>query len=102
MNLRPPKNSTSLALYLLLNAGMKGYTSYDAVVSDRFFKFSTRISDLVRKHNLKVHKKLEPGNNRFGHPYLSTRYTLYLSDIFENIVLYNEINKEIKEKVVTE
>jgi thiosulfate reductase cytochrome b subunit len=90
--LQTPKNSTSFALWLLLVSGIKGYTSYDAVSDEHFFKFSTRVSDLIRDHNLAVHKKLEHGKNRFNHSYTNTRYCLYVNDKKKNIELYNKIN----------
>jgi hypothetical protein len=93
MQLPPPKNSTALALYLLLTQPLYGVSQYEAVVSDKFFKFSTRVSDLALKHQVSIHKKREDGKNRFNHPYQNTRYCLYSTDLHKNIQVYNEINK---------
>lgn len=92
MKLLPPKNSKSLALYLLLENGIKGYTSFQAVKSDSFFKFNTRISDLILDYGLSVHKKLEKGSNRWGHPHTHIRYCLYTSDLKKNLELYKKLN----------
>ena len=94
MQLIPPTNSVTLAFYLLLEAGIKGVTNYDAVVNEKFFKFNTRVSNLILDHNIPIHKKVEKGTNRFGHSYNNTRYALYISDLEENIKKYNEINKK--------
>jgi hypothetical protein len=91
--IEPPINSTALCLYLLLEAGIKGIDNYDAVVKGRNWKFNTRISELINKHNLNVHKKDESGKNQFGHTYTSKRYCLYECDMQQNLELYQKINK---------
>ncbi len=92
MTLKQPINSNALALYLLLEKGMRGITTYDAILDCDFYKLSTRISDLILDYDLKVHKKIESGVNRFKHSYNRTRYCLYTSDKKKNIELYNKIN----------
>lgn len=93
-----PRNYYALAFYLLLINPISGYTEYDAVVSHRFFKFNTRVSDLILKFGVGIHKKSEeiPGQNRFGKPITHTRYCLYTSDRGKNLELYKVINGEKK------
>ncbi len=88
-----PTNSYALCLYLLLEAGIKGIDNYEAVVKGRNWKFNTRLSELINKHNLQVHKKDEQGENQFGHTYTSKRYCLYECDLERNLELYNKLNK---------
>jgi len=88
-----PTNSHALCLYLLLEAGLKGIDNYDAVVKGRNWKFNTRLSELINKHGLNVHKKDETGKNQFGHSYTSKRYCLYECDLEKNLEIYNRLNK---------
>jgi len=91
----PPTNSKALALYLLLQQPMYGCSQYEAVVSDKFFKFSSRVSDLILKHGVSVHKRPEGGKNRFGHAYSNTRYCLYQTDLKKNIEIYHQLNNSV-------
>lgn len=91
--IEPPRNSKALCLYLLIKAGLKGMDNYEAVVHGRNWKFNTRLSELINKHGLQVHKKDEKGNNQFGHPYTSKRYCLYEGEKDKNLDLYKRINQ---------
>lgn len=88
-----PTNSTALALYLLLEAGLRGIDNYEAVVKGRNWKFNTRISELINKHGLAIYKKDEEGVNQFGHKFTSKRYFLYENEYKKNLELYNKLNK---------
>jgi len=92
--LAAPKNSKALTLYLLLQSGIKGIDNYEAVVQGRFWKLNTRISDLINKHGVEIHKKDEKGKNQFGHQYISKRYCLFENQREQNIEIYNRINKK--------
>jgi len=93
MKLEQPKNSKALCLYSLLKAGIKGMDNYDAIVQGRNWKFSTRLSELINKKGLEVHKKDVKGTNQFGHPYISKRYCLFTNQKEKNLKLYEAINK---------
>lgn len=90
--IEPPKNSKALCLYLLLEAGLRGMDNYEAVVKGRNWKFNTRLSELINKHGLEVHKKDEKGTNQFGHEYVSKRYCLYENQLEKNIEIYKKLN----------
>ena len=92
-SIEKPKNSYALCLYLLLEAGLHGIDNYEAVVKGRNWKFNTRLSELIKRENLNVHKKDELGTNQFGHPYTSKRYCLFECDLTRNIEIYKKINK---------
>lgn len=97
--LPPPVKSRALALYLLITSGKKGYTNFDAVKKDCFWKFNTRISELTRNpYNVFVRKYTENRTNRFGHSYTCIRYKIYAKDRAKYIKLYNKINVERKAK----
>ena len=90
--IEPPKNQKSLALYLLLEAGKRGVNNLEAVKSSAFWKFNTRISELVLDYGLEVHKKNEPFINRFQHKGNTLRYCLYENQLDKNLELYQKLN----------
>jgi len=94
MLLERPKNQKALALYLLLLAGKRGVNNFEAVKDSFFWKYNTRISDLINKHELQVHKHNEAFVNRFGHKGNTVRYCLYECDLSKNLELYKKLNQK--------
>ncbi len=87
-----PKNQKSLAMYLLLESGKRGVNNIEAVKSSLFWKFNTRVSDLILDYGVQVHKKAEEFTNRFNHKGYTTRYCLYESDLEKNLEIYEKLN----------
>jgi hypothetical protein len=91
--LQPPKNPKSLAIFLLLESGKRGINTYEAIKDCCFYKFPSRVSDLISDYGLEVHKKNEPFVNRFGAKTNTVRYCLYENQMEKNIELYNRLNQ---------
>jgi len=87
-----PKNQKALALYLLMEAGTKGINNFEAIKDSFFYKFNSRVSDLILDYGVEVNKTLEKFTNRFGHAGHTTRYRLNKELKEKNIEIYNRIN----------
>ncbi len=87
-----PTNQKALALYLLLESGKRGINTFEVIKDCMFYKFVSRVSDLISDYGLEVHKKNEPYTNRFNHRTNTIRYCLYENQLDKNIELYNKLN----------
>lgn len=91
-HIEKPINQKALALYLLLEAGKRGVTTFEVIKDCLFYKFVSRVSDLINDYGLEVHKHNEEFTNRFNHKSYTTRYCLYETNLEKNIELYNRLN----------
>jgi hypothetical protein len=102
MILNKPKNTYALAIFLLVENYTQGVTMLDAMSSDRFHKFGTRLGDIdnsistttgkQRKHLLKLIRPRITVKTRFGLNTSCTRYKATCSKKYL-ISLYNYLNK---------
>ena len=94
IRLEKPTNQHALVIYLLLERGKKGINTFEAIKDCYFYKITARVSELISKYELNVHKKQEKFTNRFGHKGQTTRYCLYESDLQKNLDIYKKVNSK--------